>query len=81
MIKTRHWNMMETSSYWLTRLFLQRGIAFIYVIAFLIALNQGPGLIGPRGILPAEEYVPYLNFWSSECLSPEGVWPGFDIGK
>lgn len=55
-------------SYWLTRLFLQRGLAFIYIIGFLIALNQGPGLIGPNGILPADQYVKYLSFWTAPSI-------------
>jgi hypothetical protein len=56
------------SPYWLTRLCLQRGLALIYVIGFLIAINQGPGLIGSHGILPAEKFIGLLGFWSTPSL-------------
>jgi hypothetical protein len=56
---------------WLVRLLLQRGLACIYVIAFLVALDQGPALIGERGLLPIPAYVrradwkkaPSIFFW------------------
>ena len=38
--------------YWLTRLVFQRGLALVYCIAFLVAINQFLPLLGERGILP-----------------------------
>jgi lipase maturation factor 1 len=40
-------------SFYLSRIVLLRGMAFIYVIAFWIALHQNKGLIGDTGISPA----------------------------
>lgn len=59
---------MNNSNFWLTRLWIQRGLAFIYVIGFLIALNQGPGLIGTRGILPAEQFISNVDFWVAPSI-------------
>src|SRR5689334_10952621 len=43
--------------YALVRFALLRGLGLIYSVAFLIAYQQGPGLIGSRGLLPAERFV------------------------
>lgn len=39
------------------RFLLERGIAAIYVIAFVVALRQFPALCGERGLEPAPEYL------------------------
>lgn len=39
-------------SYFLTRIVFLRGLAFVYFVAFLIALHQNKGLIGDSGITP-----------------------------
>jgi hypothetical protein len=44
-------------TYWLTRFLFLRGLGFIYAIAFLILVNQGPGLLGSHGLLPATRFV------------------------
>jgi len=46
-----------TTDYELARFVLQRGIAAVYVIAFLSALLQFPALLGERGLLPAPRYL------------------------
>jgi hypothetical protein len=43
--------------YWLSRLVFQRGLALVYVAAFLGALFQFRALIGERGLLPAPAYL------------------------
>jgi hypothetical protein len=45
-----------TSEYWITRLLLQRGLAGIYLIAFIVAVNQFRPLLGAHGLTP----VPYM---------------------
>ncbi|RMG12812.1 MAG: lipase maturation factor family protein [Deltaproteobacteria bacterium] len=40
----------------LTVWLFQRGLALVYLIAFASFLVQAPGLVGPRGILPASEF-------------------------
>ena len=43
--------------YWLTRFVLLRGLGLIYAVAFAILWDQGLGLIGARGLLPAERFA------------------------
>lgn len=49
------------SSYTLTRFVLLRGIAFIYLIAFLIVWFQFPALCGSKGLLPAAEFLQWVG--------------------
>lgn len=44
-------------NYWLTRAVFLRALGGIYAVAFAIVAFQGRGLIGERGILPAEEFL------------------------
>jgi hypothetical protein len=43
--------------YVVARFLLERGIAAIYVIAFVVALRQFPALCGDRGLEPAGEFL------------------------
>ncbi|MES2200518.1 MAG: lipase maturation factor family protein [Chlamydiota bacterium] len=54
--------------YFLARVFLQRGLAFIYLVAFLIVVNQYRALLGKKGILPIENFVRRLDFWKSPSV-------------
>ena len=46
----------------LVRLLIQRGLAVLYLLAFLNALNQFKPLLGERGLLPAGEYLAHVSF-------------------
>ncbi len=46
-----------TTSYVLTRFVLLRLLAFVYAVAFLVAIQQQDVLIGHDGILPAERFL------------------------
>ncbi|XP_063068352.1 lipase maturation factor 1 [Engraulis encrasicolus] len=48
---------LSPGTYWLTRIVLLRAIAFIYFVAFLVALHQNKQLIGERGLMPAKDYL------------------------
>lgn len=48
--------------YWLGRLVLERGIAAVYLIAFLAAANQFRALIGADGMLPVPRYLRRVSF-------------------
>ena len=54
--------------YWLTRLVFQRGLALVYLVAFLIALSQFVPLLGERGILPVPNFVKQVSFSDSPSL-------------
>ena len=44
--------------YRLARFALERGLGLVYLIAFLVALNQFPALLGEHGLLPAPALPP-----------------------
>lgn len=47
---------------WITRLLLQRGMAAIYVVAFLTVLLQFKPLLGERGLLPVPAFLRNVSF-------------------
>ena len=49
--------------YFLTRWCLQKGLAFLYCIAFLICINQYRALLGKEGIVPIERWIRKARFW------------------
>src|SRR5207248_1556469 len=57
-----------TSEYWLTRLLLQRGLAAIYGIAFLVAINQFRPLLGAHGLTPVPWMLQQTRFIDSPSL-------------
>jgi hypothetical protein len=48
--------------YWLARLLFQRGLAAIYLVAFLVALHQFLPLLGARGLVPVPRFLASVNF-------------------
>ncbi|MDQ3876801.1 MAG: lipase maturation factor family protein, partial [Actinomycetota bacterium] len=48
---------LEAPTYWLSRFLLERSIAAVYLIAFVVALNQFPALLGERGLLPVPRFL------------------------
>jgi hypothetical protein len=59
-------------TYWLTRFILLRWLGFIYVIAFLAAVNQLVPLIGSDGLTPVRLYLPMLAAHFGSTL--DGFW-------
>jgi len=56
------------SSFWLTRLLIQRSLAFIYVIGFLIVIRQYLPLLGEEGLLPVRLFLGRIQFWNAPSL-------------
>jgi Lipase maturation factor len=52
----------------LARLLVQRGVAAIYLIAFVSALQQFRPLLGERGLLPAPRFLARIRFRASPSL-------------
>ena len=48
--------------YWLGRLILERGIAVVYIFAFVAAARQFRALIGEHGLLPVPRYLARQSF-------------------
>ncbi len=55
-------DVLSGESYWLVRLFFQRALAVIYLLAFLVAVNQFRPLAGEDGLLPLSEYIDNRSF-------------------
>ncbi|MFJ7068492.1 lipase maturation factor family protein [Streptomyces sp. NPDC101115] len=71
--------------YWLSRIVFQRGLAGLYLVAFLAAALQFRALIGARGMLPVPDFVravparraPSLFQWRySDRLFAAVAWGG-----
>src|SRR5712664_1774214 len=55
-------------AYWLARLLFQRALAGIYLVAFLVAVNQFRPLLGEHGLLPVPRFVARVPFRLSPSL-------------
>jgi hypothetical protein len=56
------------TDYWLTRWLLQRSLAVIYLVAFLVAVNQFNPLLGSHGLLPVPFFLRNVSFGRSPSL-------------
>lgn len=54
--------------YWLSRLVLERGVATIYLIAFVAAAMQFRALIGEHGLLPIPRFLAAVSFWKAPSV-------------
>src|SRR5919106_6314293 len=54
--------------YAIARLLIERGLAAIYLIAFVVALRQFPPLLGERGLLPAPDFLRIAPFGRAPSL-------------
>jgi Lipase maturation factor len=54
--------MDELSRYWYSRWLFERGLAAIYLIGFLVVVNQFVPLLGERGLLPVSRFVREVPF-------------------
>jgi hypothetical protein len=60
--------MWDAPGYWLTRLVFKRGLALVYLIGFIVALNQFRPLLGERGLLPVPAFLKQVTFRESPSL-------------
>lgn len=58
----------ELAPYWYSRLIFERGLALIYLIAFIVVINQFIPLLGERGLLPVPRFVQAVPFRESPSL-------------
>src|ERR1700678_3635130 len=59
---------MSSADYWFSRFLFQRGLGLVYLIAFLVALNQFRPLLGEHGLLPVPNFVRQVPFADSPSL-------------
>ena len=60
--------MQPGTGYWLTRLIFLRALGLVYLIAFLVALNQFRPLLGEHGLLPIRLFVHHVAFRRTPSL-------------
>ncbi|GAA1127701.1 lipase maturation factor family protein [Nocardioides aquiterrae] len=53
---------------WLGRELFQRGLAVIYLVAFVVAARQYAGLLGERGLTPVGRYLEHTTFREAPSL-------------
>jgi hypothetical protein len=53
---------------WLSRLVLQRGLAVVYLVAFLAAAREFRVLAGERGLTPAQDFLRRVPFRRAPSL-------------
>jgi hypothetical protein len=53
---------LDAPDYTIARFVIERGLALIYAIAFLVAANQFPALAGERGLQPATRLLARTRF-------------------
>lgn len=61
-------NWLRAEHDWLTRLALERGLALVYLIAFINAVNQFKPLLGERGLLPVRLFARGVSFGEDPSL-------------
>ncbi|HEX2142556.1 MAG TPA: lipase maturation factor family protein [Candidatus Limnocylindria bacterium] len=59
---------LSAPDYSISRLLIGRGLAAIYLIAFLVALRQFRPLLGERGLLPTPRYLARTSFRQTPSL-------------
>lgn len=55
-------------SFFMTRTFLQRGLALTYLIAFLTVVHQFVPLLGEKGLLPVSNFIKQVRFIDSPSV-------------
>lgn len=77
--------MQNSSSHRLTRLWIVRGLGFVYFVAYAIVFFQGPALWGKEGLLPIADFLPQVqaSFWSYPTVfpfvNPDAALPVFGV--
>jgi hypothetical protein len=61
-------DVLNAPDYTIARLLIGRGLAAIYLVAFVVALRQFPALLGEKGLLPVPAFVRGLSFWQAPSI-------------
>ena len=62
------WTWFDAGDSFIAREILQRGVAAIFLVAFVSAANQFPALLGERGLLPIPSFLRRIRFRQSPSL-------------
>jgi len=67
---------LAAPDYQLARLAIERGLALLYLVAFVVALRQFPALCGERGLEPATRALAARTFWKAPSIFHAGYSDG-----
>jgi hypothetical protein len=79
---------LDADGYWTARWLLERGVAVVYLIAFVAILDQWRGLLGERGLTPVRQLAdqgllrrrPTLFRWGYADAAATGLaWAGIGL--
>src|SRR5690606_32508519 len=59
---------MAAPDLWVARWLVQRGLAAIYLVAFLVAANQWVPMLGERGLLPVPRFLARTSWRTAPSL-------------
>jgi hypothetical protein len=59
---------LQAPDYWLARFVFERALAAVYVVAFLVAVDQFRPLLGAQGLLPAPRFLQRVPFLRAPSL-------------
>src|SRR3954462_3862437 len=59
---------LHAEGYWLARFLLQRGLGLVYLIAFVVVLEQFRPLLGEDGLLPVPQFLARVSFQKAPSL-------------
>jgi hypothetical protein len=59
---------LQAPDYWLARWSFERALGAIYLLAFLVAADQFPALLGEHGLLPVPRFLRVAGFWQTPSL-------------
>jgi hypothetical protein len=75
----------DGATYWYSRFVFERGLALVYLVAFLAAAFQFVPLVGERGLLPVSRFTSAVPFkaspslffiWQSDLIFRAAAWTG-----
>jgi hypothetical protein len=59
---------LQSPDYWLSRFLIERALAGVYLIAFLVAVNQYRPLLGENGLLPTPRFLQLATFRTTPSI-------------
>lgn len=62
------WDWAWAPDAWLGRWVLEHGVALLLLVTLISTINQFPGLLGKRGLMPIKPYLRQTRFWQRPSI-------------
>src|SRR6478736_6588444 len=62
------WHWLEAPDYWVARFLLERALAGLYLLGFVVTKTQFPALLGEHGLLPTPRLTHGASFGGGPSL-------------